>query len=435
MYSSDSTAHSWAGVSLLGGEKPAGMTLFIDQNPQLFWFSHYNYFDTVRKLDFRLVDPYLDQPLMAMPIVGSFPKLFGYSDFREFPTGLVRIPSLIASSLSILLLWYVGKRFFSDKVALLATTIYGFTPYFVFAHREAFIENFLTPIYLGSLLLLDTYTKKRNPALFGTLLFLCFVAGLFKTVGFIVPLTVGFWLLKKKEYKATIGVTLALLASFLTYWWWGNSIDASQFTTMLEMQSSRGFALNSVLKILTAPMFYEPFIDGWYLFSFVAFFSLLLVGKKTKKSAFVYISALFLFIPVMLTIGKDNNFPWYRYPLFPFLSLATAEVLLWMNSKIDVGKMFVFALFAGSNLHLLLGNDHPLFYSSILRIVFVLLLVPVVLHTLIQSKVSKKLAQLTFIGLFALSLLINIAVVFKYPQSRCQDTHCMLPIKMVIERN
>lgn len=420
---------------MLDGSQPASMTLFIDQNPQLFWFSHYNYFDTVRKLDFRLVDPYLDQPPAAMPIIGFFPKLFGFSDFREYPTGLVRIPSLLASALSLLLLWHVGKRFFGEKTALLATLIYAVTPYFVFAHREAFIENFLTPIYLGTLLLTDSYIRKKQTSVFLGLLILSGLAGLFKTIGFIVPLVAGFWLLKQKYYKETILVAGSLAVSVLLYWWWGSSIDASQFTTMLDLQATRGFSLNSVLKILTTPMFYEPFIDGWYIFSFIAFFGLLLFGTKNKKTSFVYISALFFFIPVLMTIGRDNNFPWYRYPLFPFLSLATAQTLQEVHKKIDLGRMLVFLLFAGSNLHLLLGDAHPLFYASITRISFVALLVPVGLFTLIKSTTIKKIAQLTFIIFFGFSLLINIAVIVRYPQSRCVNTHCMLPIKMIIDVN
>ena len=281
-------------------------------------------------------------------------------------------------------------------------------------------------------MLLDSYLKQKKTLTFVALCLLAFVSGLFKTVGFILPLILCFWLLKYKNYKEVAAIAVVFALSVGVYWLYGTHIDAEQFSLLLSLQSSRGFALDSIVTILTRPLFYEPFIDGWYLLQYVLLFGVWAVGTYTHKTRFIYTTAAFIAISIFLTIGQNNNFPWYKYPLFPFLSLATAQVALRVFAKPQLFSYFMFMLFLGVNAYLLFSSQAISAADTVLRFGFILLLLPPILYALWESTLTKRVTQIAFGGIIVISLLLNIAVVLTYPQSRCETTHCMLPIKMVI---
>ncbi|PIY80829.1 MAG: hypothetical protein COY80_00970 [Candidatus Pacebacteria bacterium CG_4_10_14_0_8_um_filter_42_14] len=131
-YNGDDQTHAMVGVSILSKDhSPAGTTLFISDNPSLFWFSHVDYFDTIRRYDFRLSEPYLDQPPLAISIIGILPTLFGYDHFQPIPQALVTLPALIAGIFSMYLVFVLSHKLLDKNEALFATIFYSLSLYYI----------------------------------------------------------------------------------------------------------------------------------------------------------------------------------------------------------------------------------------------------------------------------------------------------------------
>jgi 4-amino-4-deoxy-L-arabinose transferase-like glycosyltransferase len=432
--SSDGLTYSWVGTSLLNNPgKPQGMSLFVANNPSLFWFSHHNYFDTVRRYDFRLVDPFLDQPSFLLPVLGVLPKLFGYSDFEPLPEALIRLPALIASAFTLGLSYVLAAKLFGHKIGFLTLLVLGFTPFYVFAHREALIENFLTPVYLGGLFTLLKYLETRKRSWMMVLLVFVVLAPLLKVVGIALAAMVVFWLWKEREYKLG-GVALGLgLASLVAYFGYGFFLNKEAFSWILQAQSSRGVYAASFIDFLLKPEFYEQFKDGWYLFNFVTFFWLLLTQQKQRNLQFVLSIIVIILISILGTAGLNNNFPWYRYPLFPFLSMSTA-LFLWqmITQKKNAIWLLIFALFGFADLNLMAKHWPLLGNSLLLRVGLLLLLGNFFAQEILPLKVWPKLNKGVAVGAIVLALGLNMLVVFSYPKIFCEQQECKLPTKIVV---
>lgn len=454
---SDGLAYAWAGSQLWQNPtRPASMSLFVADNPSLFWFSHHDYFDTVRRWDFRLVSPFLDQPLWMMPLIGSLPRLFGFVAFQPIPEWLIRLPAVLAAGLSLGLTYLLTKKISNRSLALLAMAIYGFTPYFVFAHREAFLENFLTPLYLLGLLWLWQYVKAINvkpstPAIksqwyLAGLVLVCLAASLTKVIGIVLPAFVVFWLLSERQYRAAVVIMVTGVVGLIGSLGSGFLIDSTAQQWILAQQASRGLYAASLVDIVLRPEFYSPFKDGWYVLGFIAWFSWLIsasnsgdTDQASSSDRFVLTFSVFVLISVLATAGIHNNFPWYRYPLFPILSIAIARLIQQCWQKPSLGSWVVVAGFSLANVHFLSPLFPVLTHSMWMRVGLLVVVAPGLLHQLLPPKYSNVLAvkngwKVSVAMLIIFAWLVNIAVITTYPTLGCSELqHCKIPEKFVVK--
>jgi len=431
-YNGDDQTHAMVGSSLLSDDHvPAGTTLFISDNSAVFWFSHVDYFDTVRRYDFRLSEPYLDQPPMAIAIIGLLPKLFGFNNFQPLPQALVVFPALLSGVVSMYLLYIFAEKILSKAESLAALAMYSFSPYIVFASRQSQLENFLIPVYLLAFILLLNFKQSQKKITLFFLSLACFLAGFIKLIGLILPAIVLFWLIRERRIKATLIILLSMMASILLLLFYYVSIDFGQFIHTLQLQTggARSMNVGALWGILSSPSFYEPFQDGWYLFGFLSLFSLALI--KTKKNYnFVTINGFLILLSILFTSGIYNNFPWYRYPLLPFTSLAAGWVVVRTikNPRLESVVLFIF---------LMLGNVaflSQIFGQAIsfipVKSILLLLMTPILLHSIWKKPFLVVITRWVVITVFIVSILINFLIVIKYPNSRCIDVHCVIPLKM-----
>lgn len=462
---SDGLAYAWAGSQLWQQPThPASMSLFVADNPSLFWFSHHDYFDTVRRWDFRLVSPFLDQPLWMLPLIGGLPRLFGFVAFEPIPEWLIRLPAVLAAGLSLGLTYLLARQLFNRPMALLSMAVYGFTPYFVFAHREAFLENFLTPLYLLGLLFVwrfvqslklasKTATKNHGHWWLTGLAIVCLVASVTKVVGIILPVFVVFWLITERQYRSAIVLTIVGVVGLFGSLGTGFLIDSSAQQWILAQQASRGLYAASLVDMVLRPEFYTSFKDGWYVLGFIAWFSWLLSGSSWRDDTqpndqsqnnqllsdrFLLTFSLFVLISVIGTAGVHNNFPWYRYPLFPVLSIAIARLLLQCWQKPNFGSWVVVAGFGLANLHFLSPLFPVLTHSGWMRVGLLVVLAPGLLYQLLapkqrESSLAKNSWKVSMVVLIAAAWIINVAVVATYPTLGCTELqHCKIPEKFVV---
>lgn len=427
----DSLFHVWAGTSLYKNIlKPASLSIFTQDNKSLFWYSQYNNTDVIRRFSFRLEQPYFDQPPLAMFFIGLPAQLLGYTDFVQIPQLLVRIPSLIISIFSLYFTYILAKKLFNQKAALLSLLVYGLTPYYIFSHRQPYLENFLTPVFLLALIKLINYLKKPTKASFIALILLSFISGWIKIIGFGLPLIISFWLLKNKKIKAFLKIFLTGILSFLCCLGYGLITDWQQFKFILLNQGVRGMYPSSFFHIITNPEFYEIFKDGFYILGFIMSFFLVMKAKEDKKIEFFSINFLLWLGLIILTAGVNNNSPWYRYPFLPFLSIATGYYLNLLIENPTMTSLFLILILGFTNLDLLKIKIS----SSSLRIIYLLTISPFLIKYLLPA--SKKLGifcRFIVIILLILIFTINALIPLKIIDLKCQQDSCLIPEKIVLD--
>lgn len=427
----DGLYHVWAGISSYRNIlRPASLSIFTKNNQAVFWMSQYNNSDTVRRFSLRLEQPYFDQPPLAMFFIALPAYLMHYLDFVQIPQILVRLPAIIASIFSLYLTYILAKIVFSRKVALLALMVYGFTPYYVFSQRQSYLENFLTPVILLGLIALKKYLQKPTKLMLGLILLTGFIAGWIKIVGFGLFLITSIWLLKNRLIKPFIINVSTGLGSILLYLAYGGLINWKQFIEIVFAQAGRGMYLSSFIYIFYSPEFYETFHDGWYFLNFITMFGLIIHLWQNKNARFISLNFIFCLFLVLLTAGVNNNSPWYRYPLFPFLSIATGYYLNEFINNKNILLVIPILIFGFTGIDLL---KIPLNFNF-LRLGYLLIILPfLLLFIWPKLKLTQTLAKITSIVILILVLVINMAVPLRFLSARCKTGDCLMPEKITLD--
>ena len=429
----DGLFYVWTGSSLI--DDPSHLhshTIFDSSNTALIWRSQY--YDYVPHLRFgmKIVEPWFDHPPLG-GILASLPAYFlGYTQVEQLPHMIVRYPALIASIITLLLTFVLARKLFGSKVGFFTLLFLATTPYFVFAHRQSYLENFLTPIFLGSVVSFLSYLDTKKKLFLITSAVLAFLCGWIKIPAFAVPMMLAGWALYKKDrYAVTvfISATIAAVASYVIY---GFATSSEFFVSTLANQGVRGMYLSSFVNSFVRPVFYGDFMDGLYILGLLSCFLLLLKKDKTEQEKFFAWFFMCWIVVLFLVSGKFNNSPWYRYPLIPFMSvgLGLFGQQLWEKKSLFMAVVFMLFGFSGFDLA---GIE---FGSSLLRLVTVALLLPfIALFIFPTQELIKKVTTVTIVILLGIMVTGNILAIKQYPFERCESEPCLLPTKVIIEQN
>lgn len=433
---SDSIVHVWTGISLFKNiKKPISNSIFVKEyNQIMFWRSDYKYYDTVRRFGFHLIDPYLDHPPLAMIFISLPAKIFGFTDFTQVPQILVNLPAVFMSVFSLLLTFLLAKRLFDFKTACLGLMVYGFSPIFVFSHRQPYLENFITPVFLLVLIILNKYLKVEKKLYLFVLILLNAISSWIKLPAFWITIISCFWFIKAKKYRQTLIIFFTGAFSLFSYFCYGLWVDKNHFLYSFSIQSGRGMDINAFVRILTSPDFYQPFLDGFYLLGFIAIFALFIyrkkVHQKNKKIDFFLLNFILWLILILITTNKTNNFFWYRYPIYPFLSIAIG---VFLNRLLKTNGIFLFfplyllGFFGIDVLEISLPTTILRFsYLSILGLFFFNYLFP-------QKKINQLFSYYLIRAILIFILVLNILTVIKYPTFQCQNAKCLMPDKIIVK--
>src|SRR3989344_1707112 len=408
----DSLFYGWAGISFWDNPfNLASHSIFEAGNPDLIWRSQYKDFIPWERFSLKITQPWFDHPPLGTAIIGLPAKLLGYPAFAQIPTLIVRFSALAASILALLFTYIIASRLFGTKIGRLSLLFLATTPYFVFAHRQAFLENILTPVFLAALIAL----LKNKLDLAAILAFFC---GWIKAPGFAVPFMIGFWLLRQKQLKPAVKFFLTGAASILAYFGYGLLAGKEAFFFILQQQGARGAFVSSFFDTLTMPHFYGGFDDGIYVLSIILSF-LMLTKSKTKNFRFFNWFLSLWLVVIFLGAGRNNNSPWYWYPLIPFFSISLGY---FTNQALSSNSFFLILPFwlLGLTGFDLLKIDVP---SAWLRLVTIIFFTPYVLNL---KKITFWLTRIFLISL----IIFNIYVTVNYPAVYCHYEKCPKPIKI-----
>lgn len=427
----DGLFYVWAGSSFL--EHPFQVrshTIFDSHNKALFWRSQYQDFIPHLRFGMKIVQPWFDHPPLGTILISLPAHFLGYRQVDQIPHILVRFPSLIASIFTLLLTFLFAKKIFSKQTAFFALLFMATVPYFVFAHRQSYLENMLTPIFLAATIFFIEYQEKKKKVYLYLAAFFAFCCGWIKIPAFGIPFVFLGWSLYKKEFYAVKVFLAAGILSVLTYLLYGFTADKEFFLATLTNQGVRGMYLSSFLFSFVKPMFYGDFMDGQYILGLLICFSFLLQKDKTDKEN--YFSWLFMgwICILFLVSGKFNNSPWYRYPLLPFMAIGLGHMASLLWTKRSIFTVVVFGVFALSGFDLA-GFE---FSSSVLRLGFLLMFFPFALFFLFpKQKIAAYLSRAAVVVLLGTIVVANIMAILRYPRMLCEQEPCLLPEKIILK--
>ena len=411
----DGLFYAWAGISFWKNPlQPITHSIFEADNPSLIWRSQFMDFIPVERFGMKIVQPWLDHPPLGAAVIGLPAKLLGYQGFEPIPQLIVRFPALIASIFTMFLTYLLGKKLFGESVGRLSLLFIATVPYFVIAHRQSFLENILTPLFLGSLIFLRK--NKIFPAAI-----LAFFCGWIKIPGFAVPLMMALWLWRKKEAKAAAVMLVTGAVSILSYLGYGLLAGKEAFLYILASQGDRGAFVSSFFNTITNPRFYGEFHDGWYILGFIFSLVILTKFKKEKFRFFNWFLSLWLLV-LFLAAGRFNNSPWYYYPLIPFFSISLGYFSEQLLKKHNLFLVLPFWLLGLTGFDLLKIEIN----STWLRLATVFFFIPFGLNL---KKVTFWLARI----LLVILVLLNVYVTLRYPTVHCLEERCLAPNKIMLK--
>ncbi|PIY80828.1 MAG: hypothetical protein COY80_00965 [Candidatus Pacebacteria bacterium CG_4_10_14_0_8_um_filter_42_14] len=261
-------------------------------------------------------------------------------------------------------------------------------------------------------------------------------AGFVKLIGLILPVIICFWLIKEKRYKASALITLSLFISIAILLFYYAKVDLIQFIHILQLQTQqeRDVYLGSLWGIISKPEFYQPFRDGWYFLGFLSFFIFGFSGK-TFKHKFITLNTTFILLSILFTAGLNNNFPWYRYPLLPFISMTSGWFIWDLLKRPRIATFILFVFLMLGNVEILVKNDANLRSLLPMKTILILLLTPSLLYEVWQKEFLKKTINFCIILILLTSIAINALIVLNYPNSRCADVQCAIPLKIMVSES
>ena len=174
---------------------------------------------------------------------------------------------------------------------------------------------------------------------------LCGLAFLTKELGIAVFLSMIYLFIAEKiKIRFTLGLIAISLFFVLLYALYGAYYDWEVFKAVLSIQSNRVVGPETLLYITSTPIIVNKlYYDGWYFLGFVSFF---LSFLDYKKHRFLLVPAFTYFLLMIASLTQRGEMGWYLIPLFPFMALFTANILVESLERKNWG-IFLMLIFVG----------------------------------------------------------------------------------------
>lgn len=400
--SSDEYTYSFLGVSLLTKHYPQSWSAFQ---------AYKNRYDlTIDNLYFPMVYPYFDHPPLSGLLVGGWSILWGQDTFAKVDLKTIRLVPIFLSVISGLFLFLLGFKVYDYKTALWALLIFMTATVFAMNQRVVFAENLLTPIFLGALYMFYVRRKNITPKIAVVLGVLCGLAFWTKELGIAIFFSIVYLFISENVRKKQLLLLSAIFTVFfLGYIAYGTFYDKEVFWQIIGMQASTRDLGPQVLQLITSQpiIVNKSYADGWYLLGFLSFFACFFTFKEYKM---LLAGAVPYFMLLVFSIAREGEMGWYMLPLFPFLALATARLLV-ESFKKKGWFIFVVLLFVSlSHIHNIYEANFGLTPSQF-RVFLILIFAPFVPLLLIKNdRWCMRLGHLWFY----LLILGNIYLTYTY---------------------
>ena len=395
---SDEYTYSFLGISLLKNHIPISWSNFP---------AYKHRFDlTINKLYFPMVYPYFDHPPLNGLIVGGWSILLGQDSFLKVDLRTIRLVPIFLSLISSFFVFLLGYRLYSYKTAIFALLIYSASTVFTMNGRVVFAENLLTPLLLSSLYFFVSFAKNLNIKKILILGVLSGLAVLTKELGIVVFFTLfSFFVQQTIRLKHTlilIGLSLFFAGLYIAY---GIYYDKDLFWQIIFLQSGRDIGPQTIINLITVPIIVNKvFYEGWYYFGFLSLFLSFLDFRKNK---FIIVPSIIYLLLLVSSMTQHGESGWYMIPLFPFMALASANMIV-EDLKKKGWYIFVLLLLVGVQEIKLLYEANFGLTSMQFRIQLIIMFIPLlILFILKKEKLFSLLGNIWFYLLIFGTILIT----------------------------
>ena len=410
----DELGWAWSGLTLLTRHVPYAWS----------YLSAYHGVSvvTINEATYPIVHPWLDHPPLFSVLIGAEAWLLGARDLADVTPEMIRPVAITLSSLSIVLLYALGRRVLPWQAALVGAALLATAPVAVLFGRAVESENLLAPLLLMSLLLTHRLLtgEGRRPAIAGLALF-CVAASMTKVPGVTVGIACGGVLLVGGRWRLAALAVGAGVLGLLLYAGYGALLDWHTFTAVLSAQEARRHGVMGAYEFIVAPAGIGTNArDGWWVVGWIGMGALLVSRSRGARllpwAALLFVAAILLFADERLV----SRFGWYRIAIYPLVYAAAAYVC-WGAVKDAALIPLVVGLVLGgggaASFGLMSGNEawmpSPLIVSGVLAAV---LLPAVVAEARKDWGVARRVAQAISAGALVIILALNVVESWRLDQ-------------------
>lgn len=305
--------------------------------------------------------------VVTMWLSGISIKIFDGSGFPE-KLSFARAPTVMVTSLSIILIFYFIRVLFNTKIALLSATLISLDPFLLAHSRLIHLDAMLTTFMLLCLLSLMSFLKKpRKEFLIMTGIFLGLAILTKMPAIFLLAFMpfVVFFLSNDTMAKSFNYVIVIIILAAMTFFLFWPAMWVSPIDTLMKMAFDQQSGLDIVVKNPHGSGFFLGRIDDgshgplFYPVSFLMmetpitllFLPIFLVMfiKKLFKNGLDYVNknliALCLYIILFAAqmILSLKAFPRYILPVFPVVDIIVA-IGMYCFFRVHINKKSVFYL-------------------------------------------------------------------------------------------
>ncbi|MFH2118331.1 MAG: glycosyltransferase family 39 protein [Candidatus Paceibacterota bacterium] len=396
----DENAWTLLGSSLIQEGTPASWSYFSA-------YDNYHYIEGVYNAP--IVRPDLDHPPLFSLLPGTAHSL--KADWLAAPSlKVIRLPLVILGAINVGIFWLVLRQVFTQKWALVGTSLFLTIPSLVFGSRLVVAENLLvTWILLTLLIIFNKSSLTKQNRWTGWLLALFSAAAvLTKVSGLIIPASLFIYGLLIKQPKITKIAGIGGLLGASLFALYGAIYNWPLFLAVLTDQSARQLGLATLQNrlFLNPALVRHPFFDGWKVLGLFASFWLLVQPTKNKKLLLVHLFTIFSLLFIGLTVGEDTFHGWYDFVLWPSLIISSTALLqtIWQTKNgLLVGLVWLLLL-PSLRLALMFSDNYADLGNWLMRGIVLIGFLPLGWQALNRQNLIRK----TMLVLFVILLTANL---------------------------
>ena len=274
---------------------------------------------------------YLDKPPLFFWFIAFTAKIIG--GMTEFAA---RFPSALFGLLTLLLLFFLGKRLFNEKVGFMAALILATTAEFLWLARRANIDATLTFFTTAAITFLYVgFYQQKGRWLLYLLAYLAMALGVLAKlqIGVIVPVLVvgGYFLMQRKwrffkdpSHIPGISLFMAFIGGWIALAYLGGGHDYL-WGLLYQKTAATFFETASHHRPL---YYYLARFPGNFIPWIIFFPSALIYGfsAKGRKKEFIFIFFWFAIIFAFFSLAKAKR-ELYLLPLYPAAALMVGYLL------------------------------------------------------------------------------------------------------------
>ncbi len=419
----DEYAFAWAGLSIIERGIPEAWTgvkdAYSKYTPQKIDVDSIFTNDSTRPA-FQIVSPWFDKPPGFALLIGGYTYNKGIRNFVQAGAGILRRPMLKIAILTTILIFLLGARLFNRWVGLLSAFFYSIIPTTVISSRLAMSENGYIPLYLGAILLIDLFLKKKRSVYFVLAAVLAAIGLTFKMSAIAILLNllvlILFFVPKEKRVRVFIYTFLIGIVGLVAFFVYGYFLNWDVFLKVFQAQSNLFYGASSeaFYSVMILPKIVKFFTDGWIPAAWISFAILVFSDWKNDRGVKFLAISVFSYLIIFLYFGSES-YGWYRFPFYPFLIIGMSRLIqkLLKSPNLLVFLPLVFLPF-GTSVHKLYGVEGFQALVPFFRIFLFLTAIMFCLPVLIKEKVALKIQRVYMIILILLLTYWSIKEIFFY---------------------